>query len=111
MVVAETCPAEVYRHLDLVVRGGGQSKRRQSDRAADAKVMHAWVRASRACLMRRLQVEIADGFGVGKDGEDRFDAVVGLLGMLDVVLGSLPSGEPEDDTTRIEGWILGQQKA
>ena len=47
-------------------------------------------------------------FGARNDGEDRFDAVVGLLGMLDVVLGNLPSGEPEDDTTRVEGWILGQ---
>lgn len=46
--------------------------------------------------------------GAGKDGEDRFDAVVGLLGMLDVVLGNRRPGEPEDDTTRIEGWILGQ---
>jgi hypothetical protein len=27
--------------------------------------------------------------------------------MLDVVLGNLESGEPEDDTTQIEGWILG----
>ena len=70
--------------------------------------MQVWARTNRVRLTRRLRAEILDGFGAGKDGEDRFDAVAGLLGMLDVVLGNRPSGEPEDDTTRIEGWILGQ---
>ena len=111
LVVAETYPAEVYRHLCLAVRKSGRSKRRQSDRAADGTAMHNWARTSRVRLTSRLDGEIADGFGGTNDGEDRFDAVVGLLGMLDVVLGNLPSGEPEDDTTRIEGWILGQPAA
>jgi hypothetical protein len=51
--------------------------------------------------------ELAKGFDPDRSGDDGFDAVVGLLGMLDVVLGNLESGEPEDDTTQIEGWILG----
>jgi hypothetical protein len=35
--------------------------------------------------------------------------VVGLFGMLNVVLGRLPCGEPDDPVVRrIEGWILGQ---
>lgn len=48
--------------------------------------------------------------------DDRFDAVVGLLGMLNVVLGrhqpGLPvdvSGSPEEEITQVEGWIPGQQ--
>ena len=42
-------------------------------------------------------------------GEDRFDAVVGLFGMLNVVLGRRDPGDPTDETIRsIEGWILGQ---
>jgi hypothetical protein len=49
------------------------------------------------------------GSGTGASGEDRFDAVVGLLGMLNVVLGRRPSGEPDDPLVRrLEGWILGQ---
>ena len=108
VVVAETYPAEVYRHLDLAIRSGGKSKRCQSHRAADASALRAWARANRVRLTRRLWAAIRDGFGASKDGEDRFDAVVGLFGMLNVVLGNRPSGEPEDDTTRIEGWILGQ---
>ena len=111
VVVAETYPAEVYRHLDLAVRGNGRSKRRQADRAADAGSLEAWARTNRVHLTSRLGATIADGFGTGADGEDRFDAVVGLFGMLDVALGNRPSGDPDGDTTRIEGWILGQPSA
>ena len=108
LVVAETYPAESYRHLDLAIRRSKRSKRRQSDRAEDAGPMNDWVRTNRVRLTDRLHAEIADGFGDDTDGEDRFDAVVGLFGMLDVVLGNSASGEPDDATTRIEGWILGQ---
>ena len=73
--------------------------------------MEAWARTNRVHLTSRLGATIADGFGTVADGEDRFDAVVGLFGMLDVALGNRPSGEPDDDTTRIEGWILGQPSA
>jgi len=37
------------------------------------------------------------------------DAVVGLFGMLNVVLGHRVPGEPIDAVTgAVEGWILGQ---
>jgi len=43
------------------------------------------------------------------NGEDRFDAVVGLMGMLDVLFRYRPLDEPVDERVRkIEGWILGQ---
>ena len=109
IVVAETYPREVYRHLGLGISNG--SKRRQSDRAADASRMRAWAHINGVRLTSQLQREIDDGFGPHGNGEDRFDAVVGLFGMLDVVLGNRASGEPEDDTTKIEGWILGYSDA
>ncbi|MBM7322380.1 hypothetical protein JS562_04460 [Agrobacterium sp. S2] len=57
-----------------------------------------------------LQSLIRGGFGNGKDGEDRFDATVGLLGMIDVVDGRRTEGVPEaDDVKTWEGWILGQR--
>ena len=108
VIVAETYPAEVYRHLDLGIGGNGRSKRCRADRAADAGALAAWARTNRVRLTHPLHTEIVDGFGGGSDGEDRFDAVVGLFGMLDVVLGNRPSGEPDDETMQIEGWILGQ---
>ena len=57
-----------------------------------------------------LQSLISEGFGNGKDGEDRFYAAVGLLCMIDVVDGRRGEGVPEaDDVKTWEGWILGQQ--
>ena len=109
VVVSETYPATMYRHLSLGVSKG--SKRQQSDRADDAATMQAWARTNGVRLTKPLQDEVEDGFGPRKDGEDPFDAVVGLLGMLDVVLGNLAPGEPEDDTTQIEGWMLGYSDA
>jgi hypothetical protein len=50
--------------------------------------------------------EVQDGFGSGADGEDRFDALVGLIGMLEVLAtGREPTVGPDP---RVEGWILGQ---
>jgi hypothetical protein len=55
-----------------------------------------------------LREAIADGFGGARDGEDRYDAAVGLCGMLNVVLGWRTAGDPEEEEIRkIEGWILG----
>ena len=107
LVVAETYPGEVYRHLGLGLRGG---KRRQEVRRSNAARLIAWANEADVALARALALEIEDGFGSDRAGEDRFDAVVGLFGMLEVVLGRRPSGEPDDPVVRrIEGWILGQQ--
>ncbi len=109
LVIAETYPGEAYGHLDLEIRRPGHSKRRQADRAGDSRALRHWARTNHVRLADRLQASIDNGFGAGADGEDCFDALAGLFGMLDVVLGNRRSGEPEDEMTRIEGWILGQQ--
>ena len=109
VVVAETYPGEVYRHLGLGLRGG---KRRQEVRRTKAARLIAWAEDAGMALAPALVREIEDGFGRDRAGEDRFDAVVGLLGMLEVVLGRRSSGEPDDPVVRrIEGWILGQRSA
>ena len=112
IVAAETYPAEVYRHLGL---GPGdarrkQSKRRQAARAGSASRLLE--RAGRLDLRLNpgLRAAITDGFGPSPDGEDPFDATVGLLGMVNVVLGRRRPGTPCDpEIRRIEGWILGQE--
>ena len=109
VVIAETYPGEAYGHLDLTIRKPDRSKRRQADRMADRHALRNWARTNHVLLADRLQASIDSGFGADAAGEDCFDAVVGLFGMLDVVLGNRPAGEPEDDVTKIEGWILGQQ--
>ncbi len=110
LVVAERYPAEFYTHLGLsfarASRLGG--KRSQAARAANAAPLLDWFKANRVAPDEALLATVIDGFGAAKDGEDRFDAVVGLVGMLNVLLARRPPGEPEDETLRrVEGWILG----
>lgn len=112
VVVAETYPAEMYVHLGLSIRLSGRSKRRTADRRADAAGLKAWARSRGVGLSRPLAQQIADGFGAARDGEDRFDATVALLGMLDIVDGRRPAHDPEEPVLRhVEGWVLGLDPA
>jgi hypothetical protein len=113
IVVAETYPAEFYDHLGVKFsahRGGEKSgKRAQRDRLSNAETLLNWADGAGVILTPELAADIRDGFGASPDGEDRFDAVVGLFGMINVVLGYRTPGEPENEAIRkIEGWILGQ---
>jgi hypothetical protein len=113
LVVAECYPAEFYDHLGVRFsahrRGEKSGKRAQRDRIANAETLLNWADAVGVALMPELAAEIRDGFGASPNGEDRFDAVVGLFGMINVVLGRRPAGELENEAIRkIEGWILGQ---
>jgi hypothetical protein len=88
---------------------GRSGKRRPASRAANASALLAWAQTAGILLAPALVAAIEGGFGRRASGEDQFDAVVGLFGMLNVVLGRRPPGEPEDERVRhIEGWILGQ---
>ena len=108
IVVAETYPAETYHQLDLGIVKPGRKKGQACDRAKDAKVMRGWARTYDVRMTPSLVHAIECGFDADRHGDDRFDALVGLLGMLDVVLGNRPDGASGDEITRIEGWILGQ---
>jgi hypothetical protein len=100
VVVAETYPGEVYRHLHV---SGRKSVR--EDRARNASALIRSAIRLEIEVEPELEMEIAHGFGT----DDQFDAFVGLLGMIDVIRGR-PSGEPRDDdaVVTVEGWILGQ---
>lgn len=104
-IVAETYPAEFYSHLGIQLRG---SKRNQLVRKEHAGALIEWAGRNNVDPSADLRTEIMDGFGSRADGEDRFDAVVGLFGMLNILLGNRESGEPLDDPhLAVEGWILG----
>ena len=112
ITIAETYPREFYSHLGLSAGKSSQSKTRQHTRAGDAQALLRWARkrSTHVRIDKPLREAIKDGFGSDKSGEDRFDAVVGLFGMIDVVIGELPEGVPNDPEIRnIEGWILGRQ--
>ena len=104
-IVAETYPAEFYAELGPRRRF---SKRRQTDRQCLAGGIFG--AANRAGLVAEvgLAVAIEDGFGPRPDGENAFDAVIGLIGMLLVLRGLRPSEPPDAAAVhRHEGWMLG----
>jgi hypothetical protein len=106
LVVAETYPAESCRWLlGKPLKGKGRLDVRKSASTA----LFRWVQKRGVRLHPDLKQVIEQGFPMG---DDAFDAVIGLFGMLEVVLGHRASGEPSDTaTTDIEGWILGQTVA
>ncbi|WP_430258287.1 DUF429 domain-containing protein [Neorhizobium sp. IRS_2294] len=108
VVIAETYPGDVYGQLGIL-RRPVWSKRQQSGRRAIGHHLGRWI-SQRPDVDGSAMLElIDDGFGADKSGEDRFDATVGLLGMIDVVTGTRSEGAPADEAVKTwEGWILGQ---
>jgi hypothetical protein len=104
IVIAETYPAECYGwFFSEPLRGKGKLGVR---RGVGMRLL-GWASNTGVELEAALQEEIEAGF---PDGDDAFDAVVGLFGMIEVVTGKRHTGEPHDDRTRrVEGWILGQE--
>ena len=56
-----------------------------------------------------LDAWLATGFGADAAGEDRLDCVLGLLCVVQVLLGRRADTVPDDPwIRRWEGWVLGQ---
>ena len=109
VVFAETYPGDAYGQIGIKPRPIW-SKRRQDGRKFVAETLIAWLETRAAAFDPALADLIRCGFGPGPAGEDPFDALVGLMGMLDVVEGRLSPGNPVDPVIgRWEGWILGQR--
>ncbi len=109
IVATETYPAEFYGHLGILSATARMSKRRQEDRMVFATRLNSYAAAHRLDLEPTLQASIDVGFGDSPDSEDSFDALVGLYGMINVIQGNHPTGEPVPaQVSTIEGWIFGQ---
>ncbi len=106
VALAETYPAEALRHLGIGLKG---SKRRQADRAAVAGSLFDAMRRLAVVPEAALDAAVASGFGADAAGEDRFDCVLGVLCVLNVLAGNRPDTAPNDPwIRRWEGWVLGQ---
>jgi len=104
-VIAETYPAECYGWFP---GNPLTSKTDIESRKSFGKNLLLWANESQVGVDSNLQGALEDGFATG--GDDAFDAVVGLFGMLQVCLAQRDSGDPEDAEIRdIEGWILGRK--
>lgn len=108
VVVAETYPREAMVGLGLTLSG---SKRRRADRVAIAPSLRAVAKDLGIRLSADLLATIADGFGDRADGEDRFDSVLGVLGVIRVVNGAADGAPPASAIRAVEGWVLGQTDA
>ena len=113
-VVAETYPREFYQYVrpdPAGTRRAPWSKRRRSDRLEWTPRLLDWAERLGVSWDGHVRRRVAEGCAEGANGEDEFDAVVGLLGMIAVACGVLPSGEPGDDPEvgAVEGWILGRR--
>lgn len=108
-VVVETYPAEAYRQLGLQMGMPGPAKTRQADRRADAQRLLEWCADHAAIPHQDLTAQLIDGFGPTAAGEDAFDAVAGLFGMIDTVRRQPEPDLPEDpEISELEGWMFGQ---
>jgi hypothetical protein len=109
-VVAETYPREYYRHLGPLPGHGRWSKRRRDDRLRRIPGLLAWAESLAVGWDPGIRRRVESGFSDDRNGEDEFDAVVGLLAMIAVVAGSIDVGVPSDDPAVLstEGWILGR---
>lgn len=107
LVVVETYPAEAGHHLGL--DANGWSKNSQEDRRVQSDALFRWGATRRVRFTPALRDSLSIGFGDGEHGEDRFDTIVGLGSMIEVLLGHRPEGAAQNETVRsVEGWIFGQ---
>jgi len=114
-VLVETYPADVYARLGVTwprdaagaAADEGSGKGSQAARHRNATAIRSWATGHHIRCSSELTAQLQDGFGADRSGEDRFDAVVGLLGLLDTILADGPA-EPNDPVVRrLEGWIFG----
>lgn len=105
VVIAETYPAECHGWFSNYPLG---SKRNQDNRRKFGAPLLRWAGDQSVRFDDCLRKKIRDGF---TQGDDAFDAVVGLFGMLQVCLGQRGTGEPDEHIIlAIEGWILGRER-
>ena len=105
LVVAEVYPAEMYGHDGLefpVINEKLTGKRSQVARQANSEKILAIAKQINVAFGEACQNEILAGFGDQPDGEDRFDALLRLLGMLLVLEGDIAEGiRPKNKYARL----------
>jgi hypothetical protein len=111
ILVVESYPAEFYSHLGLSFSTPTRkSKRSHEDRKTFSNHLSSWAERHLLDLDPLIIRMILDGFGDDSFGEDRFDALIGLYGMINIVQGFHPSGEPFPlHVRRVEGWIIAKE--
>lgn len=106
LTIAEAYPAEAYRHVGI---RGPVRKRSQQGRMAAGHILLEWASRHRVHFSSEIEQRVSGGFGARGDGEDAFDALAGLCGMIEVVDGRRAEiADGRMVSGQREGWILGQ---
>lgn len=106
VTIAEIYPAEAYSHLGVKFGGRGRGK---TSREARKEATRHWL-ADFASGRIRLSNAARSWVDWGFLAEDDFDAMAGLLSMLQVLTGQRSARAPDTPEVRqVEGWILGQE--
>jgi hypothetical protein len=109
VTIAEIYPAEAYSHLGVKF-GSGRGRGKTSREARRVATRH-WL-ADFGVGRIRLANATLSWVDWGFLAEDDFDAMAGLLSMLQVLTGQRSDGAPDTPEIRqVEGWILGQELA
>ena len=105
IAVAEVYPAEFYNRLGIPNRFG---KTTQQGRVAQAPAIIRWCVSNQVTMAQDLKLAIEVGFNQSLTGEDQFDSLIGLLGMIEAVRNPGEFHAPSIPTIlKVEGWILG----
>lgn len=108
LVVAEICPSACYPQLGLP-EASDWSRRERPGRRAVAGPLLVWFRRHSVALADGLPEAILNGFSSVPTAEAEFDALLGLVGMIEVIDSSADDSRPADPLIqRWEGWRLGQ---
>lgn len=113
VTIVETYPALYYRRLGIRFGRGIGGKGSKLAREHQSSALESQMRESRAVPSPDLTEEIRTGLA-GAGGDDRFDALVGLIAMLHVLNCSIDFRATAPQTSiisQIEGWILGRNHA
>ncbi len=106
-IVVEAYPAAYCWPLGIK----SVSKRDPVSRKKACMTLLKWAATNDVGLVDWVATAVRDGFGPKPAGEDPFDALVGLLGLLKPILhDELITTPPETAVRQVEGWIFGLEK-
>ena len=104
LLIAECYPANAMRQMRLCFTGG---KNNRADRLKVASRFHAIMADLAATPHPSVSASIDSGFDE-KCADDKFDSLIGLLRMLQVIRDPTKDTRPSPEICRWEGWILGR---
>lgn len=100
----EQLGGDTYKHISNLLKEAKEIHKQ--DRKAQGQHLFNWAASRGIDMDDILRNQIGAGF---EEGDDAFDAILGLMSMIEVLLGYRSDGAPSDAVVRdIEGWIFGQ---